>query len=258
MQALLRTRRGRALIPCRKGAKLLPRPESRLHLGRTMPHHALLLLIRHGAVPCGDEVLWGRQEARLNAEGHRSITALAQALASAPVQVGTIVASPRARTLESAGLLAHALRRPCMTDAGFDEFHYGSWSARPFTALAADPRWQAFNRCRHDGLRAPQGEAVSAFRRRVRRALDARLRASAAPLVVVTHAEVIRAIVLDSMDRTLEDWRLVSVPPASLTILRGGRRHLEPVACGLTAGAAGAALVAACKRGPEMPGACRL
>lgn len=209
-----------------------------------MPHDTLLLLIRHGAVAGGDEVLWGRREARLNGEGRRSVAALADALASARVQLGTVVASPRARTVESADVLARALGRPRVTDAGFDEFDYGNWSGRPFTSLAAKPEWQAFNESRRDERCAPRGESVAAFRSRVRRALDVRLGAFPAPLGIVTHAEVIRAIVLESMGRTLEDWRFVHIPPASLTILRAGCRPPVLIACGLTGRLVAAGLAA--------------
>jgi len=193
----------------------------------------LLVLIRHGDVDGGHHVLWGRRDVALTAEGRRQVHALKPALAA--LQVSRLVTSPCRRASESAALLADALALIPALDAGFDEFDYGDWAGRTFGELGRDRRWLSFNRERRDRSAAPGGETVLDFRVRVRLALDDLLGQAHGVTCVVTHAEVVRTIVLDALGLQPGAWSGVTIPPASVTLLRGSSRPVRVLGVGLAA-----------------------
>lgn len=194
----------------------------------------LLVLVRHGDVEHGHDVLWGRSPGvTLTAQGRRAIVALTPALRR--LRVSRLVTSPCHRAVESAALLSDALGVHVDADAGFDEFDYGAWSGCPFTALAGDSRWRAFNEDRQDRSAAPGGESFLDFRGRIQRSLEQQLRPPTGTTGIVTHAEVVRAIVLEALGREPSAWAGITVPTASLTLLRGPSRALRVVAVGIGA-----------------------
>ncbi|HEX7088275.1 MAG TPA: histidine phosphatase family protein [Vicinamibacterales bacterium] len=194
----------------------------------------LLVLVRHGDVERGGDVLWGRSPGvALTAHGRRAIEALTPALRG--LRVSRLVTSPCQRAVESAALVSDALGLPVAADAGFDEFDYGDWSGRPFTALARDSRWRAFNEGREDRTAAPGGESVLDFQTRIRHSLDRQLQHATGRTCIVTHAEVVRVIVLDALGRPPAAWAEVTIPTASLTLLRGPSRARRIVAVGIGA-----------------------
>src|SRR5690606_9839489 len=79
----------------------------------------LLVLVRHGDVEHGHDVLWGRSPGvTLTAQGRRAIVALTPALRR--LRVSRLVTSPCHRAVESAALLSDALGVHVDADAGFD------------------------------------------------------------------------------------------------------------------------------------------
>lgn len=146
-----------------------------------------------------------------------------------------LVTSPCLRAAESAALFSDALGLPTTVDAGFDEFDYGAWSGRTFTELARDSRWRTFNEDRQDRSAAPGGESVVDFRRRIRESLDRQRLQPKGATCIVTHAEVVRAVVLDARGREPGAWAEITIPTASLTLLRGNSRALRILAVGIGA-----------------------
>ena len=194
-----------------------------------------VLLIRHGSLDDGDAVLWGRTPGVvLSRRGHREMSRLADALA--PAGLRRIVSSPQLRTLESAGVLARGLGASIDVDADADEFDFGQWTGGRFDELQQDERWRRFNEHRSSAS-APHGESVTSFQARIRRLIDRRLASGEAPACIVTHAEVIRTLILDALGLEADAWQNVSIAPASLTALHGVRRPLRIMALGLDAAA---------------------
>jgi ribonuclease H / adenosylcobalamin/alpha-ribazole phosphatase len=206
--------------------------ELRLHEQHGVPTIDVLL-IRHGSLDDGDAVLWGRTPGVvLSRRGHREMSRLADALA--PAGVRSIVSSPQLRTLESAGVLARALGASIDVDADADEFDFGQWTGHRFDELQQDDRWRRFNEHRSNAS-APHGESVTCFQARIRRLIDRRLAGGDAPACVVTHAEVIRMLILDSLGLDADAWQTISIAPASVTALQGVRKPLRIMALGLDA-----------------------
>ena len=196
-----------------------------------MQRESTILLIRHGEVEGAHDVLWGRSPGvRLSTTGRKQVQALASRLSRVPLRL--VVSSPRPRTMDTARAIAAPHRARLHRDVGFDEFDFGDWSGATFEALDADPRWHRFNDARSTAG-APDGETTPAFRVRVAMALRRLVRRRLPVVAVVTHAEVIRTLVLESLGLTPDDWAQVPIDTATVTMLAGSHPPLRVVAFNL-------------------------
>lgn len=158
-----------------------------------MPGPVELLLVRHGHTAAVGRTLAGRAPGLgLSAAGRAEVAALAERLAGAPL--AGVHASPLARTLETAAAIARPHGLAVQADAGLLELDFGAWTGCAIDALAGDPAWERWNRQRGEAV-IPGGEAAVALQAR---ALDAVRRITSAyagaRVVVVSHADVIRAM----------------------------------------------------------------
>jgi probable phosphoglycerate mutase len=182
-------------------------------------------LVRHGHHGLIGRVLCGRMDGvGLDAEGRDEMTACAAVLVPEGIEV--LQASPRQRTQESAALLAGPLGLAVETAPAIDELDAGDWTGLSFDELATDPRWTAWNTSR-GVAQPPNGESMVALQQRVLAHLDALRHGPARRVVLVSHAEPIRAALLHYLDRPLDDFQSVEVSPGTVSTLlldeSGGR-----------------------------------
>jgi len=190
--------------------------ETRLEWGT---RRRLLVLVRHGAVHDGDVRLWGRSHVTQSAAGQAQSAALAIALA--PLVPGRIVASPQRRACETAALCARAAGMLTLVDPRLDEVDFGAWTGRSFAELAPDARWRAWND-RRASARTPGGETMARLTARVLDALEDHADTPApGPVVLVSHAEIIRAAILEALRIPGDDWWRIRLDPGSMTLLEG-------------------------------------
>jgi broad specificity phosphatase PhoE len=111
-----------------------------------------------------------------------------------------------------------------------DEIDIGEWTGLSFAELDGDPRWQQWNTCR-SVARCPGGETMGEVQARVLGHLAA---ASAAHpegrLVLVSHADVIKAGLLHFLGRTLDGYAAIEIAPAGVStvvVADGGARVLR-------------------------------
>jgi probable phosphoglycerate mutase len=110
-----------------------------------------------------------------------------------------------------------------MTDAAIvtshdvDEVDFGEWSGRTFLQLADDPNWRRWNKQRSSAC-TPAGESIADIQTRVLRHLR-RLQEEfpGRLIVIVTHAEVIRAVVLHWLEASVDGYYRLVISPASWT-----------------------------------------
>jgi probable phosphoglycerate mutase len=173
-------------------------------------------LVRHGAHDFVGRVLAGRAvDAALNEDGRREAQALARRLAAEPVS--RVVSSPRRRARETAAPIADALRRDMEIAPELDEHDCGAWAGESFETLAADPRWRAWN-ARRGTARPPSGESMAELQARIVGFLHAlRRRHPGETLVLVSHAEPIRAALMYARGVALDDFLVIEVPIGSLS-----------------------------------------
>jgi broad specificity phosphatase PhoE len=174
-----------------------------------------LYLVRHGSHALVDKVLLGRSDAAgLSSKGFGEARAMGAALASA--RIARVQSSPRRRCRETAMVLATTLGVPLIVEPALDELDFGRWSGQSFEDLENDPHWQRWNRSRI-GVRPPGGETAEEAQRRILDHIaEAGNRVASQGLVMVTHAEIIRSVILARSGLGLDAWATVTVAPGSI------------------------------------------
>jgi len=177
-----------------------------------------IVLVHHATCAHLDSVLLGRTlDEPLDLRGEGQARALAAGLLS--VRDLTIESSPRRRTRHTAGIIAAMHDTVVRIAAQMDDIDFGSWSGRSFEALAADPHWMRWNQYRAV-TRTPAGDSILQVQQRAMTHFS-KLQQTVGngTVAIVTHTEVIRAVVLLALQLPIEDYRRVDISAASLTTL---------------------------------------
>ncbi len=177
-----------------------------------------LSLIRHASHGLLDRVLAGRiPGVALSDVGRREADALAAHLAGRDIV--RILASPLDRTRETAAVLAARFGLDVEVADEINEIDCGDWTGAAFPVLAADPRWQSWNAARAEAG-TPNGETMRAVQARAM-SLVGRIAANGGRSVaMVTHGDVIKAIVCAVLGLSLDRHDAFTIEPASVTTLR--------------------------------------
>jgi ribonuclease H / adenosylcobalamin/alpha-ribazole phosphatase len=183
---------------------------------------AQIVLIRHAAHAHLGTVLSGRLPAlALSEQGRAQAEALSRHLASA--RLAALHASPVERAQETAAAIA--ARHPGLTvetQPPLNEVDFGDWQGQSFSELAADPRWDAWNAERGVAA-APGGETMAAAQERAWDHVErTALSNPGAVVAMVSHCDVIRAVVAHVLGLPLDRLLAFEVDPASLTRLEVG------------------------------------
>ena len=176
------------------------------------------LFVRHAAHDDVGGFLAGRMPGvRLGAAGRAQAARLAERLRRE--EFDTIHSSPRERTTETAQAISAATAAPVETAPDLDEVDFGPWSGRGFDELDADPLWRQWNGAR-SLTRTPGGETMHDVQARVLRLME-RLSAKhpERTIVLVSHAEVIKAAVSFHLGLPIDAWQKFDIAPASITKL---------------------------------------
>ena len=179
---------------------------------------ARLLLIRHAAHADLGWRLTGRgDDESLTAEGERQAEALAgRVVAADPAE---ILVSPRPRTRRTAEAVARSTGVLLREEAQLDEIDFGDWTGRSFAELEGDPAWETWNRAR-GSARAPGGESMAEVAQRVY-ALAERMgvERDGTTVALVTHGDVIRALVARVLGLAFDNLLRFEVAPASVSVV---------------------------------------
>ncbi|MBV8567178.1 MAG: histidine phosphatase family protein [Methylobacteriaceae bacterium] len=179
------------------------------------------LFVRHAAHDDVGGFLAGRMPGvRLGAAGRAQAARLAERLRRE--EFDTIHSSPRERTTETAQAISAATAARVETAPDLDEVDFGPWSGRGFDELDADPLWRQWNGAR-SLTRTPGGETMHDVQARVLRLME-RLSAKhpERTIVLVSHAEVIKAAVSFHLGLPIDAWQKFDIAPASITKLAVG------------------------------------
>lgn len=188
---------------------------------------ATMILVRHGRTSANaDGVLAGRAPGvRLDDVGRDQAAAVARRLAA--LSLARLVTSPLARTVQTARAVAEAQAAPVplVRDNGLVECGYGAWTGRALKDLAKEPLWRTVQSA-PSAVTFPAGEAMADMSRRAVRAArrhDAEVTAEHgddAVWAVVSHGDVIKAVVADALGLHLDAFQRIVVAPASLCVVR--------------------------------------
>lgn len=182
-------------------------------------------LVRHGHHALLGAVLCGRMPGiALDELGRREMEIRAERIIPVPT---ALQASPQQRTLQSAAILGRHLGLAVEIVAAFDEIDMGDWTGRSFDDLDKDPAWQRWNSQRGNS-RPPNGESMHGLQQRVVRHLE-RIREDSCDgaILIMSHAEPIRAALLHYANIPLDDFFSIDVAPASISTICFDRRGVH-------------------------------
>ncbi|MBV9538790.1 MAG: histidine phosphatase family protein [Acidisphaera sp.] len=176
-----------------------------------------LHLIRHGHYDMLDRALSGRAAGHsLSPQGRAQAEALAGVLGQAPLV--SILSSPLERARETAAPLARLRGIPVRVKPAFNEIDVGSWTGMTFEALASEPEWRRWNTLRSMGC-PPGGETMQAVQARAVAAVQT-FGDGEGDIAVVTHADVIKALLTYFLGMPLDLHGRLEVAPASRSVVR--------------------------------------
>jgi broad specificity phosphatase PhoE len=180
---------------------------------------ACIHLIRHCAHPEVNRILSGRRPGvSLSAEGCAQAERLALHLRQwgAPASIHS---SPVRRARETAEIIATRLRAEVEVIDALDELDFGQWTGRSFAELEGEDSWQRWNGTR-SAARAPGGETMAeAVARAVAHIDGAARRPPAAPLLCVSHSDIIRGVIAHYLGLGLDNMLRFDVDPGSVSTL---------------------------------------
>lgn len=185
-----------------------------------------VLLVRHGLTALTGPLLSGwTPGVHLDERGRTQAAALGDRLRAVPL--GAVVTSPLERCRETAAalLVGREPAPPLHVDEQVGEVHYGSWTGRELKALRKDPLWAVIQG--HPSAAVfPDGEGLATMSARAVAAVrdwNGRL-GPEATYALVSHADVIKAIVADALGLHLDGYQRIVVDPCSLSVVRYGPR----------------------------------
>ena len=175
-----------------------------------------LVLARHAVTAQTGPLLSGRQPGiALSEEGRGQAAALGERLA--PLPVAAVYASPIERTTETAQAIARHHRLEVLALDGVLEADYGEWTGQKLADLAKTDLWKVVQRA-PSRASFPGGESLAAMQARMVRALEGVVADHAGELVVVvSHADPIKAAIAHYTGVHLDLFQRIVVAPASVT-----------------------------------------
>ncbi len=180
----------------------------------------IFLFIRHGETDYNKKMhLPGRlPDVHLNKKGRQQAQAVADRLAAVPIKA--IYASPLDRTMETAKLLADALKLEVIPMAGLLETDCGEWQGQSVKKLRRQKIWQSVQQ--HPSLFTfPGGESVSECQHRMVQAVES-LRLIYAPQDLVacfSHADPIKQAIAYYLGLPLDNFQRLAIDPTSISAL---------------------------------------
>jgi probable phosphomutase (TIGR03848 family) len=175
-----------------------------------------LVLARHAVTAQTGPMLSGRAPGiDLSDRGREQAEALGTRLAGLPVAV--VYASPIERTVQTAEAVAKHHGLTVRTLDGVIEADYGEWTGGKLTDLAKTDLWKTVQRA-PSRARFPDGESIAEMQARMVTALeDVVARHPGELVVVVSHADPIKAAIAHYTGVHLDLFQRILVSPASVT-----------------------------------------
>ena len=179
-----------------------------------------VLLVRHGLTDAnkGGLLAGWTPDVHLADRGREQVAALADRLR--PVPLAAVVSSPLERCLETALALAAGRDLQVVSDDRIGECRYGDWTGQELKKLVKEPMWRVVQ-AHASAAEFPGGEAL---RQTQARAVDA-VRARNVELgddatwLLVSHGDVIKAILADALGLHLDEFQRIVVDPASVSVV---------------------------------------
>lgn len=177
-----------------------------------------LLLVRHAKHELLGHVLCGRMPGvSLGVTGRQQASRLGVRLQREGLTA--LYTSPLARARETAAVIGTQCGFAPIVTAAFDEIDFGRWTSATFERLNPDPDWQRWN-AERGTARPPDGESMTEVQARAVdgvRQIEARHPDAGA--AVVSHADVIKAILAWCLRLPLDAHAQFEIAPGSVSAM---------------------------------------
>jgi probable phosphoglycerate mutase len=194
------------------------------------PKPTRLVLVRHAVTAQTGPLLSGRTPGiDLSDKGREQAEALGERLAKLPIAV--VYASPIERTTQTAAAVAghHGLEVQALP--GVLEADYGEWTGGKIADLAKTDLWKTVQRA-PSRARFPSGESLAEMQTRMVVALEEVIARHRGELVVVvSHADPIKAAIAHYTGVHLDLFQRIVVSPASVTVFELGPHGAAMLKC---------------------------
>jgi probable phosphomutase (TIGR03848 family) len=176
------------------------------------------LLLRHGVTGETGKVLTGRLPGvSLSDKGRIDARIAADRLSFETI--AAVYSSPIRRCRETARIVASAHDLTPITDQRFIEADYGAWSGRRLKDLYRLKAWERLM-AHASRFRFPDGETLAEVQARAVAGLEAlAARHGSETVAVVSHSDVIRALVCHYLGAPLDLIHRTHVSPTSLSVI---------------------------------------
>jgi probable phosphomutase (TIGR03848 family) len=186
----------------------------------------VMLLVRHGLTPTtGRDLPAPGDGPSLSDEGRKQAEEAAQCISEWRAGLPPLKAiynSPLTRTRETAAILAKALDMTPVERNELVDCNAGEWAGASLKDLVKKPEWATVVRY-PSGFRFPGGESIRQMHDRI--VAGTRELVSMHPgesLVVVSHADPIKAVVAEGLGLHLDMFQRILISPASVSAISYG------------------------------------
>jgi len=194
------------------------------------PSPTRLVLVRHAVTAQTGPMLSGRAPGiDLSDDGRLQAERTAERLA--PLPVAAVYASPIERTQQTASIIAKHHGLDVVTLPGVIEADYGQWTGGEIKELAKSDLWKVVQRA-PSRARFPGGESLAEMQTRMVAALEEVVTRHPGELVVVvSHADPIKAAIAHFSGLHLDLFQRIVVSPASVTVFELGSYGAAMIKC---------------------------
>ncbi|MFM8620553.1 MAG: histidine phosphatase family protein [Candidatus Nanopelagicaceae bacterium] len=125
-----------------------------------------------------------------------------------------VISSPMQRCLET---IANFESNPNIFDE-FQEVHYGDWTGKKMSSLMRNAAWREIHK-HPASVRFPNGETLPEVQTRSLLGLDLHVNSKSKNVLISTHADVIKVLILHALGTHLNNIDKVQIDNASFSII---------------------------------------
>ena len=183
---------------------------------------ATVILVRHGRTPANVQGILAGWTPGIGLDDVGREQAEKAGARLAALRLSAVVTSPLDRTRETAAAVLASQSRDVALheDDRIGECRYGDWTGRSLKDLSKDPLWKVVQG-HASAVTFPGGESMPAMQARAVDAVrewNARL-GEKAVYAVVSHGDVIKAVLADALGMHLDHFQRIVIDPASVSVV---------------------------------------
>lgn len=184
-----------------------------------------VVLVRHGRTEANATGILAGRTPGVTLDDTGAAQALATAARLGALPLRAVISSPLERTMSTAESIAAAQGEAgrslvVQQDAAFVECDYGTWTGRSLKDLAKEQSWGQVQ-SHPSSVTFPTGEAMLDMQVRAVRGIRAwnDVLGDDSVYAVVSHGDVIKAILADALGMHFDHFQRISVDPCSVSII---------------------------------------